>query len=327
MATRDTLSVIVVSDETAPVRRFELRRDWIRRGIWGAAVVAVLLLALCVDYVRMRIDNTELRGLRAETIERRQQVADFQKTLDSVDGQLAILQEFERKVRIIANLPGTAGTGGAEITAVGSRGETSPGGSGGLAQPLDAEVPARPRESRLPPVPESADEQERVSVLRDAAVYLGAIAEGQSANLRELVDALEGKHDHLASSPSIWPAKGWLTSRYGSRVSPFTGKSQFHAGIDIAGAKGTDIVAPARGKVVFSGKRGPLGNSLIIDHGHGVRTQYGHNDELLVKRGATVERGEVIARLGNSGRSTGPHLHYVVEVRGKTRDPLDYIFD
>jgi murein DD-endopeptidase MepM/ murein hydrolase activator NlpD len=326
MKTRDTLSLIVVSDETSPVRRFELRRDWIKRGLWGAGFAAALLLALCVDYVRMRIDNVELEGLRTETIERRQQVADFQKTLDTVDGQLVTPQEFERKVRIIANLPGSAGTGGAEVTAVGGR-DVAPGGSGGLDEPLDAEVPAGPRESRLPPVPEDAVEEQRVSLLKEAAVYLGAVAEGQGANLGELVEALEGKRDHLASSPSIWPAKGWLTSRYGSRVSPFTGRSQFHAGIDIAGAMGTDVVAPARGKVVFSGKRGPLGNSLIIDHGHGVRTQYGHNQELLVKRGETVERGDVIAKLGNTGRSTGPHLHYVVEVRGKTRNPLDYIFD
>jgi len=127
--------------------------------------------------------------------------------------------------------------------------------------------------------------------------------------------------------PSIWPSKGWLTSRYGNRISPFTGSRQFHAGIDIAGARGTDVIAPARGRVVFAGKRGPLGNSLIIDHGYGVRTQYGHIDEVFAKRGDAVERGDKVASLGNSGRSTGPHLHYVVEVKGKAVNPLDYIFD
>ncbi len=129
------------------------------------------------------------------------------------------------------------------------------------------------------------------------------------------------------SIPAIWPTKGWLTSRFGYRVSPFTGARQFHAGIDVAGAKGTPIVSPARGKVTFAGKRGPLGNSLIIEHGYGIRTLYGHNDELLVKRGEEVERGQQVATLGNSGRSTGPHLHYVVEVDGKAKNPLDYIFD
>lgn len=184
-----------------------------------------------------------------------------------------------------------------------------------------------PRPSRVPkPAPE-APVEDRVSLLEQGAEYLGVVAEGQAKNLEELVTALEGKHKRLASSPSVWPAKGWLTSRYGYRTSPFTAKKQFHAGIDIAGARGTDIIAPADGKVVFSGKRGPLGKSLIIDHGHGVRTQYGHSDELLVKRGEKVQRGQVIAKLGNSGRSTGPHLHYVVEVGGKTRNPLDYIFD
>jgi murein DD-endopeptidase MepM/ murein hydrolase activator NlpD len=110
-------------------------------------------------------------------------------------------------------------------------------------------------------------------------------------------------------------------------VSPFTNKPQFHAGLDIAGAPGTPVIAPARGRVTFVGKRGPLGNSIVIDHGHGVRTQYGHNDTLRVKLGQVVERGEVIATLGSTGRSTGPHLHYVVEVQGRTKDPLDFIFD
>jgi murein DD-endopeptidase MepM/ murein hydrolase activator NlpD len=261
-------------------------------------------------------------GLRAHA--RRQPGA----RLNFVDAQLARLQEFERKARIIANLPGSAGTGGEEITAVGNPAAASAPpaqeGDGGPAEPMGEAPPAS---SRIPqPTPE-APEQERVSLLRQGAEYLGVVAESQEASLEDLVKGLESKRHRLASSPSIWPTKGWLTSRYGYRTSPFTGRQQFHAGLDIAGARGTDVVATARGKVVYSGKRGPLGNSLIIDHGYGVRTQYGHVDDVYVKRGETVERGEKIASLGNSGRSTGPHLHYVVEVNGKTRNPLDYIFD
>ena len=117
------------------------------------------------------------------------------------------------------------------------------------------------------------------------------------------------------------------SSVFGTRISPFTGKRQFHSGVDIAGARGTDVIATAAGKVVYAGSKGPMGKSVIIDHGYGVRTQYGHNKEITVKRGEVVERGQQIAALGSSGRSTGPHLHYVVEVNGKTRNPLDYIFD
>ncbi len=321
----DKYSLIVVSDETAPVRRFELPKAWLRRGAAIGIVTTIALLALMVDYVRVRIDNRELDGLRSETIERRAQVAEFQQKLENVDRHLSEIQEFERKIRIIANLPGSAGTGGGEVTAVGESGGDlgASGGQGGPESPLD--VPGAP--SRLPKIDPDTPEPKRVSLLGEAALYLGEVADGQTANLEELVSALESKRDFLASSPSIWPAQGWLTSRYGYRTSPFTNQRSFHAGIDIAGAIGTEIIAPARGRVVFSGKRGPLGNAVIIDHGYGVRTQYGHNKELFVKKGDQVERGDKIASLGNSGRSTGPHLHYVVEVQGKTRDPLDYIFD
>jgi murein DD-endopeptidase MepM/ murein hydrolase activator NlpD len=180
----------------------------------------------------------------------------------------------------------------------------------------------------VPPAADAAaTPAERVSLLRDEAGQLAEIASTRAVSLEKLVEALEGKRDRLESTPSIWPAKGWLTSRFGMRISPFTGRPQFHAGLDIAAAPGTEIVAPARGTVTFAGKRGPLGNSLTIDHGHGVHTVYGHTQKILVKRGQKVERGQVIATLGNSGRSTGPHLHYVVEIAGKTKNPLDYIFD
>ena len=324
----DTYSLIVVSDETSPVRRFEVRKDWLRRGAWLGGIAAVLLVGLFVDYVRVRVDNQELEGLRAETLERRAQVAAFQEQLQDVDGKLSRLQEFERKVRIIANLPGSAAAGGGDDVGELPVGPNpSRAGEGGFEASIEGELPAAPHPARVPAPAPDAPTQKKVSLLHQTAVYLSVVAEGQEVTLAQLVDSLEGKQHSLESSPSIWPTKGWLTSRYGYRTSPFTNKRQFHAGLDIAGTPGTPVVAPARGKVVFSGRRGPLGNSLIIDHGYGIRTQYGHNDELMVEKGEEVERGQQIATLGNSGRSTGPHLHYVVEVRGKTRDPLDYIFD
>jgi murein DD-endopeptidase MepM/ murein hydrolase activator NlpD len=322
---KDTLSFIVVSDETSPVRRFELRKLAIKRAAIGAGVFVVMLLGLSIDYVRLRIDNFELAGLREETRERRAQVGEFEKRMSEVDGRLAKLQELERKVRIIANLPGASASGGDDVTALDGD-ETRPGGQGGLDESLADGAPLA-RDSRLPPLPEAEDVVARVEWLQQTAEYLDAIAVGQDESLEELLVSLEGKRRRLASSPSIWPAKGWMTSRYGYRTSPFTGRKQFHSGLDIAGAPGTPVVAPARGKVVFAGKKGPLGNCVIIDHGWGVRTQYGHNKELFVKRGEEIERGQQIASLGNTGRSTGPHLHYVVEVNGKTRNPLDYIFD
>ncbi len=168
---------------------------------------------------------------------------------------------------------------------------------------------------------------DRVSALRNQARKLGYSAAQRGLSLKELVAELEDKHQRLASSPAIWPTKGWLTSRFGTRISPFTGKRHFHSGVDIAGAPGTDVLATAAGKVVFAGNKGPMGKTVILDHGYGIRTHYGHNDAIMVKKGAKIERGVVVAKLGSSGRSTGPHLHYTVEIKGKTTNPLDYIFD
>jgi len=332
-------SLIVVTDETAPIRRLDVRKDFVKRGLAGLAVIACLLLVGLVDYVRVRIDHVELDSLRAETQQQRAQIESFDETLSDVEGKLQRLRDFERKVRIIANLPGAAATGGEEVTAVSPTASGDLGAHGGDADAVEVHGGAAPLEAApaaadspaAPDAGESADgaakTAERVSVLRRDAERLGLVANAQALSIADLLEKLEDKRKHLESTPAIWPTRGWLTSRFGNRISAFTGARQFHAGIDIAGAPGTDVIAPARGRVVFAGKRGPLGNSVTIDHGYGIRTIYGHTKEIFVKRGQEIQRGQVIAALGNTGRSTGPHLHYVVEVRGKAVNPLDYIFD
>jgi len=343
----DRYSIIVVAEETAPVRRFEIRKDLVRRLVWCAGVLAMLLTVCLGDYIRVRIAHGELGRLRVEVAEQRDQIDSFDVTLSGVRSTLANIGEFERKVRIIANLPGSAATGGEEVAEVGvdspesqprlgvsqlgasksgvsELGASELGGSG-VSAPTGAPPPDVPSEPQARVEVDSAEPL--IAALHRSAREIGKVAISQERSLEEVASQLESKRAHLAATPAIWPTKGWLTSRFGTRVSPFTNQKQFHAGIDIAGERGTDIFAPAQGKVVFSGNRGPLGKSVIIDHGYGVRTQYGHGDDLYVKVGENVQRGQRIAALGNSGRSTGPHLHYVVEVKGKAVNPLDYIFD
>jgi murein DD-endopeptidase MepM/ murein hydrolase activator NlpD len=323
----DRYSIIVVAEETAPVRRFEIRKDLVRRLLWCAGIAAVLLTVCLGDYIRVRIAHAELGRLRVEVAEQRDQIESFDTTLNGVRSTLAKIGEFERKVRIIANLPGSAATGGEEVAEVGvdSPERKVPLDGSGVSAPTGAPLPDAPSEpqARI----EAGSDEPLIAALQRGAEQLGEVAISQERSLAEVASQLESKRAHLAATPAIWPTKGWLTSRFGTRISPFTNQKQFHAGIDIAGERGTDVFAPAQGKVVFSGSRGPLGKSIIIDHGYGVRTQYGHSDDLYVKTGENVQRGQRIAALGNSGRSTGPHLHYVVEVKGKAVNPLDYIFD
>jgi murein DD-endopeptidase MepM/ murein hydrolase activator NlpD len=131
----------------------------------------------------------------------------------------------------------------------------------------------------------------------------------------------------LASTPSVWPVRGYLSTSFGNRLDPFTGQRDFHSGIDISTPLGTKISAPADGVVVTVAEKGGYGKSIVIDHGYGMLTRYGHLDRYNVRPGQRVKRGEVIGFVGNTGRSTAAHLHYEVWVRDQAQNPIHFILD
>jgi murein DD-endopeptidase MepM/ murein hydrolase activator NlpD len=131
----------------------------------------------------------------------------------------------------------------------------------------------------------------------------------------------------LASTPSIWPVRGYLSAGFGNRIDPFTGQRDFHSGIDISTPIGTRVFAPADGVILSTAASGAYGNSIIVDHGYGVVTRYGHLDAYAVRPGQRVRRGDLIGFVGNTGRSTGPHLHYEVWVRDQAQNPIHFILD
>ena len=143
----------------------------------------------------------------------------------------------------------------------------------------------------------------------------------------EVEEALQGLKDRLAHTPSIWPTQGWISRGYGMKFDPFTGMKQMHRGIDIANHRGTPIVATADGRVKRVGTSGGLGKTVVIDHGYGFQTRYGHLSEIKVVRGQRVKRGDVIGLMGSTGYSTGPHLHYEVLRGGRPLNPLKYILN
>ncbi|HFE37751.1 MAG TPA: M23 family metallopeptidase [Gammaproteobacteria bacterium] len=119
--------------------------------------------------------------------------------------------------------------------------------------------------------------------------------------------------------------QGWISSYFGYRADPFTGRRTHHDGIDLAGKRGSDVIAVASGLVTFAGKRHGYGNLVEINHGNGYITRYGHNQSIDVKRGDRVKKGQAIARMGSSGRSTGPHVHFEVHKNGRAVDPMKYV--
>lgn len=147
-------------------------------------------------------------------------------------------------------------------------------------------------------------------------------SEGQSA---PAVAAMTRSQNKLATTPSIWPVSGGVTSAYGWRNSPWGGGRELHPGIDIANNMDTPVVATADGKVVRSEGSEGYGNIVEIDHGNNISTIYGHNSRILVQAGQDVRKGQVIAYLGSTGKSTGPHVHYEIRVNGTAVDPLSYL--
>jgi len=166
-----------------------------------------------------------------------------------------------------------------------------------------------------------------VDLIRDRVALLGDEAEIAESSVRSLQLHLEDQQSLLRATPSLNPTRGWRTSEFGWRTDPYTGLRQMHAGVDIATEHGRPVSAPGDGVVTFAGMQGAYGKVVIIDHGQGLTTVYAHLNEYHVKVGGEVERGAIIGEVGNTGRSTGPHLHYEVRLNGVPQDPDRFILE
>ena len=146
-------------------------------------------------------------------------------------------------------------------------------------------------------------------------------------NLRALDQVVARAGKMIASLPSVWPVRGLVNSEFGSRVSPWGRREEFHAGIDIAAERGTPVRAPAAGTVILAGPHAEYGLAVTLDHGQDIQTVYAHLSKIAVKIGDKVVRGAEIGVTGNTGRSSGPHLHYEIVVRGHPVNPRAYLWD
>jgi murein DD-endopeptidase MepM/ murein hydrolase activator NlpD len=225
------------------------------------------------------------------------------KRIDRLGQKVAELSEFDRKLKVMVNLESDEeekqfqGVGGSETVLVASQASV-----------------VKSHEELVRLMHRSLDNLEN-------SVTLG------QEDKEELYKFLENQKILLASTPSIWPVKGWLSSRFGKRISPFTGEREFHRGIDVATRMGAPVQAPADGIVASIIWDHGYGNVLTVKHGYGLVTKYAHLKKVLVKRGQHVKRGETVALVGNTGRSTGPHLHYEVHLNRVAVDPIRYILN
>ncbi len=166
-----------------------------------------------------------------------------------------------------------------------------------------------------------------LSYLANDLRELKEVAAKQKISFQEISKYLREQSSILSATPSIWPVKGWVSSGFGYRISPFTGLRKRHEGIDIVSRTGTPVISPASGVVTKAFKDGGYGNLVEIKHGYGLVTRFGHNSKIFVKVGDHVKRGQVISKVGSTGHSTGPHLHYEVLLNGVPVNPMNYIFN
>jgi murein DD-endopeptidase MepM/ murein hydrolase activator NlpD len=155
-----------------------------------------------------------------------------------------------------------------------------------------------------------------------ALAVLSELLGAMSSRLDSVRDGVERRHALAAATPSIWPVAGWLTSSYGTRTDPFNDEKSFHPGLDISADYGAPVLATADASVVSAGYNGAYGNMVVLDHGFGITTKYGHLSRIAVMESQSIKRGDVIGYVGSTGRSTGSHLHYEIWMNGRLTNPM-----
>ncbi|MBU1168649.1 MAG: peptidoglycan DD-metalloendopeptidase family protein [Proteobacteria bacterium] len=300
----------ILSNSGAPVKQATLsKKNLIFVGVFAVFFTAVTLFSV-LDYARLKFTNDNPYKLRQNVEEfqseieaQRAQIQKYANEINALKSKLLDLNDFEKRLRIIANIEK-------------SDSQNSLFGIGGaIPEDLDTNIMTSEKHSSL-----LRDMNEQVDEI-DSAL------DKQDEGFADLYEFIEEQKNMLASTPAIRPTTGWVSSQFGYRISPFTGRRSFHKGLDIANRKNSPIIAPADGVVSFAAPKGNMGLMIVIDHGHGMITRYGHLAKVEVTMGKAVKRGDIIALMGNSGRSTGPHLHYEVRLNGIPVNPVKYILD
>ena len=297
------LTIVFLPDASNKVRQLKIPK-FLLFFLFLVFLSAALTLAWGVwDYRGIKAKISRLAQLEEENSQQRIQLVALTQKIDQISGKLIELRKFDQKLKTMVNLETTEdntqflGIGGSDPSL------------------LDPDYTLEEAHQKL------------VRLMHQSLDNLNTEISIQKNEKAELCKYLENQKTMLASTPSIRPTRGWLSSGFGNRISPFTNEKEFHKGIDISTRMNTPIVAPADGVVSSTGRDHAMGKMLTINHSYGLKTRYGHLSKILVKKGQYVKRGQEIALVGDSGRTTGPHLHYEVYLNGLPVNPLRYILN
>jgi len=288
-----------VREDNEGVRTIRIRRV----AVFAAGLCLIALLASTVitgvRYAGISVDSDRMAGLERENEQLRVRLSSFETELDGLKGRMDSNFELQNRARLMASLDPLS----EDVWQVGVGGPEP--------QLLERELSA-------------ADHV--FSGLENNLDMLVRQTELQKQSYDEIIRILEEEASMRDCTPSIRPLKGgFLSSRFGRRMDPFTGRITRHRGVDYFARTGTPVMSSADGVITMAKKNGSMGLTVEVNHGNGFKTRYAHLAKMHVRRGKRIKRGEILGAVGNTGRSTGPHLHYEVIFRKQHRDPLNYI--
>jgi murein DD-endopeptidase MepM/ murein hydrolase activator NlpD len=282
--------LFVARGDDGQLRKVSIPVHYLYVFVIGAAIGFLSLTGIASSYTRMLLKVSQFNQLRTEKDQLKDNYSKLEQVARERDVQVASLGSIASEVSALYGLK-------SEPTLVSASGE----------QIQDSEI---------------TSSLDQLHALRTSALS-GATMVGLTMGLTR--NATTADWIRANAAPNLWPVEGQVTGSFGERIDPFNGEGAFHSGVDIGSSYGTPVVAPADGVVMLTETLGGYGKTIMVDHGNGISTRYGHLSGYAVTAGQHVHRGDVIGYVGESGRSTGPHLHYEVRINNTPVNPYKYL--
>ncbi len=305
---------MVIPEKTREVHKIVVPFLLVKLGVALFSLMTVFLVIMGIDYFHVLGRMGENKALKGENFKLRQEVQTVRNKVDSMESTIERVRNYAKKLQILTGQGGGKNQVEMPVGPVEIEPERIPSSRNDkrsqnfLSEPDFSNVAFNPTNPRL---------EEKLQKLE-------VIGEETENELSKLHTYLIAKSAVINATPSLLPIAGWISSNFGYRRNPYDGSYRLHSGVDIAAEPGTPVRAPADGDVIFSGYREGYGKVIVIDHGYGIRTLFGHNSAVFVGQGAKIKRGETISQVGNTGRSTGPHLHYEIRKNGIPVNPATF---
>ncbi|MCP4217257.1 MAG: M23 family metallopeptidase [bacterium] len=307
---KKSYSVIIVTGATSTNREFVISSKLIKNSIIAFSILLLVFGFVIFDYLTISFDKEKMERYKNDNAMKEETIKMLTGNIDKLNLSLKRMESYKEKIMVAVGLKSPFA-----LKEVGS------GGPDGLPSGTIQNLPGN---VELPQP--GADAFKRENIVHSSA-EIAAKARQVEKSLRYVNTYITEQKSRIAFTPALWPTRGYLTDPFGMRRHPFTGKRSFHSGQDIATQHGNKVIATADGYVLVTERNNYLGNVIHIDHKFGFSTRYGHLASFEVKEGDRVKRGDVIGFVGNTGRSTAPHLHYEVIYNGKNQNPMKYIID